>query len=620
MERTILKTKKEVELWFQGKGTQFAFDTETTALKYTELELEGISFANQHGACYIDLVNNPQIDGILEFLRFHFDNALTLIIAHNIVFDMKVLHKYGIKCYHLKLYDTMVADHLIDENRRHGLKFLAEEILEKRTVSYEEARSYGADSEEFYEYATNDAVWTWELCMYQQPHLRDTPPLAKLFRDIEMPFQFVLLEMEINGMGIDTEEVTRLREELQEERRETLIEMARAIDVPYELQFNLTDASANFVCQTNFDSPKQLAEILFNKLGLDVVEQTPSGAPSVGKSTLEHYKTNPFVKLLYKYKIIQKALSAYLNEDAQILSNLESDNRVRTNFRDTGTKTGRLSSSNPNVQQLSKPNEVYPIFLRKCFVATPGYKMITADYSGQEVCVAAQISKDPTLIDALRKGKDIHLTVANQFYELGIPEEKLFETHPEFEELKKQYKTQRTQAKVITFGLMYGKGAFGLSHDFGITEDEAQVLIDKYFEGMPNIKQAIENSHLELQRQGYVEYLSGRRRRFEKIKKDDWEGYAKKSLRQCFNALIQGYSADMIRIAANNIYKQKENYPEWGIKLIGTVHDEIIVECRTKYAEQVAEHIKQWMEEPFSWMDIPIKADTDIGDNYNDAK
>ena len=619
MNRVVLKKFKETEDFLRTLGTAVSFDTETTDLKYTKLELEGISFCDGKQACYIDLVDNNDFYPILCAVKDYFERATT-IVAHNIVFDMKVLHKYGIDLRGHKLYDTMVADHLLDERRRHGLKYLASTLLGKEVISYEEASASGTQSSVFYKYATDDAVWTWELMQWQQPHLRGDNDLAKLFREVEMPFQLVLLEMELNGMYIDTKVIKDLYEVCEKDQKQFLMQMCEYLDVEYEMQTNLLDNSLNIFCPINFNSTKQLKEILFTKLKLKPVETTPSGAVGVGKVTIKKYKDHPFVSILNKYKIIEKALSAYLGPEAQIMSNLESDGVVRTSFRDTGTKTGRLSCSNPNIQQLSKPNDAYPIPIRKAFSARPGYTMVTADYSGQEVCVMAELSKDETLVKSLNNGYDMHLAVANKFYNLGIPEEALNKTHPDHEEFKAKFDSERTKAKVITFGLAYGKGAYGFALDFGISEDEAQKIVDDYFDGMPGLKRAIDKSHKEVYDSGCVRYMSGRYRRFEKIKNNDWEGYTKKDLRQAFNAKIQGYSADMIRIASNTIYKGKKNFEHMDIRILALVHDEICVEVKTEYVEEAMPLLKEWMEAPFKWMCVPITSDIGYGKNYAEAK
>jgi DNA polymerase-1 len=628
MERQILKTLTEVQTFFTDFGKTYAWDTETTGLKYMQLEIEGASFYDGVKACYIPFMyryniktspsvywTNPETNDILKFLKPIFETAKTSI-AHNIVFDMKVIYKYGISLEGVKIYDTMIADHLIDEYRSHKLKDLAKNILGADVTRYDELDDSG--TQEFADYAMNDAIWTYQLCMHQQPIMKKEN-LVGAFRDIEMPFQFCLLDMEVNGMLVDTNKVSKLREELTVAIDDFNIELHNHVGAECGFQATLT-GDINIIPTINFNSGKVLQDILFNQLELEVIEQTPSGAPSTRKLTINTYKkTVPFVSTLNKYKIANNLLTSYFSEDGQIMRNIDSDDRVRPSFKDTGTKTGRLSCSEPNLQQLPKPNEDFPIESRSAFVVEPSERMIVSDFSGQEIRVMAQISKDPTLVSALNNGYDMHLAIANQFYKLGIPEECLNTTHTDYEMWKKKFKKERFNAKSITFGLCYGKGAYGFAKDFGCSETEAQKIVDEYFSGMPLLKKAIDNAHQEVKENGYVTYISGRRRHFQKIEKNGWEGYSKKSLRQAFNACIQGYSADMMRMAMNSVRAESKKHPEYKLKILATVHDEIIVSVDRMYEIEASEMVKRAMEECVKFC-VPIVADTEIVKNYGEAK
>ncbi len=296
---------------------------------------------------------------------------------------------------------------------------------------------------------------------------------------------------------------------------------------------------------------------------------------------------------------------------------VEIDGRVRPNFKDTGTKTGRLSCNNPNLQQLPKVNKEFPIDTRKCFTVPNGHKMITCDYSGQELRVLAQITGDPALIDTFNKGKDMHLSTANDFFNLGIDEEDLYEGSPKIEDLKEFYKDERNKAKTINFGMAYGKGAYGFSQDFNISEEEAQDILDKYFAALPKVKKAIDTCHKNVTEQGWVETMTGRRRHFSKIEKNGWTGYPKKAYRESFNFLIQGFSADMIRIAMNRVYEKAP--PEWGLKAIATVHDEAVYKVRDEHVEAAKVFIKEQFEKAVNFC-IPVVADVGVGTTYSEAK
>lgn len=597
MKRYILKTLKEVQTFFGYFNTEvFAFDTETTDLKYMDLDIEGISFCDGRVSGYIDLILNPEREEILDYVHQVFNSA-HIIVAHNITFDLQVLHKVGIRfAQEPELYDTMVADHLIDENRRHGLKFLAETLLGKDTTSWVEIKDH--QSIEFYKYACNDAIWTWELMQYQKPIMNEQR-LITLMREIEMPFQWVLLDMAINGFLID-------KDKLKQTARNIQIDLVT-------LNKKLIELAGK---DMNFNSSQQLCDLLFNTLGLPVMEKTPSGKPSVGASAMAKLKdTHPIIEVLLEYKRAQKLLSAYFADDAQIMSNIDSDGRVRPRFMDTGTATGRLSCNSPNLQQLPRPDKD-PYHTRDVFIASPGYTMITCDYGGQEICVAAEVSRDPTLIDALKKGQDMHLKIANQFFELGIPDECLYTTHPDYEMYKSKFKSERTKAKTITFGLMYGKGAYGFSKDFGVSEEEAQEIVDKYFAGMPKLKESIDKAHQAVKRSGTVTSLVGRKRRFQP---NVLGYYPNGAYRQAYNFLIQGYSADMLRQAMVAVRRTGRANRDWDLRPLGTVHDEAIYEVRTEYLKVAERAIKDAFESAVSLV-VPVVGETSTGHSYEEAK
>ena len=548
-------------------------------------------------ACYIIISEGCEsmVKTAIDFLE-----TRDLLIGHNIVYDLQVLYKYGMT-KEPELFCTMIAHHLLDENSRHGLKELAASVLGATTTKYDEIEDHS--SAEFISYAINDAVWTWQLASLFRDQLLQED-LVPLFRDIEMPFQYVLRDMKVAGMLVDVDLLRTKRKELE-----------LHTDQLYKSLVQEAGVSGSF----NFNSSKQLGELLFTTLGLPIQDVTPSGAPSVGSAALVKLKSHPIVSKILEYKNLRKLLTSYFAENAQILSNIDPDNRVRPSFLDFGTKTGRLSCNSPNLQQLPKESKD-PVGTRSCFIVPKGYKMITCDYSGQEVAVAAQQSKDPTLVDALNKGQDMHLRIANQFYNLGIPDEALFKTHPDYDTYKDKYYNERNQAKVITFGLFYGKGAYGFAKDFDISEEEAQEIVDKYFEGMPQLKEAIEHAHDQVKAHGYVSSMSGRRRRFEQMTNRFGEKYYNNmSLRQSFNFLIQGYSADMIRMAMTAVRHVSKEYPQWDLKAIATVHDEAVYEVKEEYTDVAAQAIKKAFESVTEFV-VPIVADIGIGKDYGEAK
>ena len=603
-----MRTQREVKEFLGTLRPVISIDTETTSLNYHSLKLEGVSLCDGTKACYIFLADfdkeyvNPEYTDILDTLRVDIHSRKELVF-HNAVYDMTVLYKYGMTLFNNpELFCTMIADHLINENRKHGLKFLARELLGYETTDYDDIKDHS--SQEFFDYAINDAVYTYEL-MLKQKDLLQEEGLVHLFRDIEMPFQYVLRDMRINGMLVDTNKIEEKRKKVQD-----------YLFVLYQELLEASGVDSSF----NFNSSKQLSDLLYNKLGLEIKERTPSGAPSVGSEALEKLN-HPVVQKLLEYKGYQKILSSYLNPDAQILKNLDPDNRVRPSFLDFGTTTGRLSCNSPNLQQLPKVKEgKEELDVRECFVVPEDKVMITCDYSGQELRVLAEITREPVLVDTFIKGKDMHLSTANDFFSLGIPEKALYEEDEEHEYYKKKFKEERNKAKTINFGMAYGKGAYGFSKDFGISEDEAQEILDKYFAALPKVKEGIEKCHEEIRQQGYTTSMTGRKRHFEKQRnRYGAEYYPNSCFRQGFNFLIQGFSADMIRIALNNVRALGLRRPDLGIKIIATVHDEIICEVNKDKEDESASLIKESMESAVTFC-VPVVAEIGRGRNYSQAK
>ena len=613
VERKVVCKEEDVVSYLLKLSTEeVAFDTETTSLVYTELKLTGVSLCDGAYNIYIPIGlegdDSIKIHAIGMYLK-----SVKKLIAHNWLFDAKVFYKYGIDLLSIKRFDTMIAHHLLDENSKHGLKYLTKTILEREVSDYDETLSHY--DHKFYEYALDDSLNTWLLYKDLLPKIFNQK-LEYLMFKVEMPFQNVLLEMLIEGVEIDTTLLDAQKSVLKQEIFTLNKLLLDELDERYSLQMSLGESEPVLVSNINFNSPKQLIEI-FEKLNIPITEKTPTGNPSVGVKTISKNIQHPFVNILNKYKIASKLYNGFVSEDGQIYKNLEKDGKVRPSFRDTGTKTGRLSCNSPNLQQLPKPKEYAPVNVREVFKAPEGYKMFSCDYSGQEVAVMAQQSKDPTLVKSLNNGYDMHLAVANTFYNLGIPEEALSKKHTDYEEYKRKYNKERSQAKTITFGLAYGKGAYGFSKDFGVSEEEAQQMVDDYFAGMSKLKEAISKAHEEVEAKGTVTSMAGRKRHFD-IEKDN--PYAlERAKRQSFNFLIQGFSADMIRGAAINVYKRNTN-KEWGLKAVMTVHDEIVYICKEEYIDEATRMVKKAFEDVCKRFVVPVNADIEVGNNYGDAK
>ena len=610
----ILTTFEEVVSFFKGRTLpQFSFDTETDRLNYYDQQIEILTMFDGKDEILIDFRNNKDTGAILSILKPIFEEA-KVIVAQNSVFDLGVIDRYGIYPEKVELFDTMIAQHLLDENGRCGLKQMAKDYLGvEETLTYDEAKNSGKST--FYRYAMNDAVWTWEIAKIQKELIKEQG-LVHLFRDIEMPFMRVLLDMKRNGVLIDTNKVARVTSELKVLITDLEIQMLETLGEKISFQHSLLDTKPVAVHNFNFNSTLQLSKILFDRLGLEVIERTPSGARGVGKITIKTYKDRvPFVQLLYKYKAAQKLLNSFFEPLPKFL---DEDGRVRTEFKDHGTVTGRLSARKPNLQQLPNDNKLFDFGTRECFIASPGKKMVAIDYSQQELRIMAQLSKDPKLVKIINDGGDLHLINANTVFDLGIPEEKCYKNHPEYETIKKQYKQDRNKGKVFSFGIPYGMGAHKLSRDFNVSMEEAEKLLEKFFEGFPDLKKAIDQAHKDTKENLQVVSFSGRRRRFQK----DVHGNVDfRAFRQSFNFLIQSFGADLIRMACNKIRLYSDNNPHLGISLLMTVHDEVVLECNSEYAEEVAQECELLFERctPDDFV-VQLKADSDVGDNYGEAK
>jgi DNA polymerase-1 len=343
------------------------------------------------------------------------------------------------------------------------------------------------------------------------------------------------------------------------------------------------------VSPIDLNSSLTIRKILFEDLKISSVGFTTTGKEKTGKDFFDKAKDkHPFVKLLWEYRTARKLLNAFVEP---FDSFIDVDGRVRSSFNDCGTRTGRLSSNNPNLQQLPNKRDGFPE-VRKLFIPSKGKKLIVSDYSGQELRVLAQVSNCEPMIQAFKENKDFHQETADKF---GV---------------------ERKIAKAINFGIAYGKSAHGFCQDWRVTEQEAQAVLDNYFTTYPEIKKAIDDNTNFIKRNGYCATLVGRRRRFAK---NEQGYYPNKVFRMGFNHLIQGFSADMIRIACVKVYNESLRNPTWGVKILATIHDEIVLECYEEYVDKVKLMVKEKMEGSVKFK-MPIIAEVGVGDSYADAK
>lgn len=604
MKRELLSNAKEVRDWFSCDPVWLALDTETTSLNYYELECLGVSLCDGKRTCYVDLEGSPDRAATIQALREALPKVGKLIF-HNAPFDMKVLHKLGIG-HTETIFCTMTAAHLLDENNSCGLKELAGRILGQHRIDFAQASEQGTQSEQFFTYAMNDAEDTWLLYESFLPRLEEEG-LSRLFFEIEMPFQFTLRDMEIHGVLVDRERLESMCRELQKRLGELYVEVLQKGNIPYSVQMNMF-GEPEIVSSINLNSPTQMVEHITGSLSVELTQKTDSGAYSVDKHVLESLTgQHPFFAALAEYRAAYKLSTAFLEK---LPKHIDPDGRIRSSFNNCVAVTGRLSSSGPNLQQLPKKGKKSVVDVRSVFIAPPRKVFVVADYSGQELRVLAHETKDLCMMDAFFKGKDVHLMIANEFFELGIPERDLFESSPNFEKVRKQFKEQRDRIKTVNFGLAYGKSAVGFAADWNIPKEEAQAFIDHYFEKFPRIKEAIERSTREVKEWGFVRNLAGRKRRLSP---------SNRAFRQAFNHKIQGASADMLRAACNLIRPILRNHPEWDAKIVLLVHDEIIVECLEDHADDVEMIVNKCMCAAME-LCVPLAADVGIGKTYSEAK
>jgi DNA polymerase-1 len=527
---------------------------------------------------------------------------------HGAPFDMRVLSKLGVT-HTEDIVCTMTAAFLLDENSEVGLKALAVRYLgvaPAEAVPWEKAVTHGFKSDLFYSYARRDAEWTWALWALLGARLRDES-LVSLFFDIEMPFQFVLRDLEMNGVLMDLSSLSTLREGLQEEIIALRLAAYKAGGIEYTQQRNLL-GDMEYVAGVDIDSPMQLSSFIVDTLGIELTDQSESGHFSVDKHVLEGLEhKHEFFHCLLQYRRASKLMQMFLEKAPTFV---DGDGRIRASFNNCVARTGRLSSSSPNLQQLPKKGTSHGS-VRSLLVSPPGYSLLAADYAGQELRVLAEVSRDLTMIEAFILGKDLHLTMANKFFRLGIPELLLYEKNPAFEANRSKYKEPRDKSKTINFGIAYGKTAQGFAADWNITLAAAETIVDDYFKAAPRIKDAIDECKLFLDSHGYVVNLAGRRRRLETRKNH--------SYRQAFNFLIQGFSADLVKLAAVKVRAELRNHPEWDCRIVLQVHDELCWELRDEYVAEATIVIKRILEHTWP-LSVPMVVDIKSGKNYERCK
>ena len=592
--------QEQFSIWLNRleKAEIFAFDTETTSLDYSKAEIVGVSFAVEPGkAAYVPLAHKypdapEQLDreDILGKLRPLLENPDRAKLGQNLKYDANVLINHGIELRGIA-HDTMLQSYVFNSTAtKHNMDDLAKEYLGIETIHYEDVAGKGAKQISFQEvpleqaapYAAEDADITLRLHRKLWPMLQEKGRLKTLYLDIEVPLISVLSRIERNGVLLDTEMLAQQSLELANQI--CAIEM-QAHDVAGQV-FNL-------------GSPKQIQTILYDQLNLPVLKKTPKGQPSTAESVLQELALDyPLPKLILDYRGMSKLKSTYTDKLPQQVN--DKTGRVHTSYHQAVTATGRLSSSDPNLQNIPiRSDEGRKI--RKAFIAPEGYKILAADYSQIELRIMAHLSADEGLLTAFAAGEDVHRATAAEVFDVA-PDQVTADL--------------RRSAKAINFGLIYGMSAFGLGQQLGLPRNQAQAYIDLYFARYPGVKNYMDNIRETAKQKGYVETLFGRRLYLPEINSRNAarRQYAE---RTAINAPMQGTAADIIKKAmiAADAWLQKDK-PD--VKMIMQVHDELVFEISESAVESCTESIRQIMCSA-AILDIPLTVDIGVGNNWDEA-
>ncbi len=581
-----------------SQSSLFAFDTETDSVDHVHARLVGISLSiTPHQAMYIPLTHHylgvPEqlpIDLVIAKLKPIFENADIKKIGQNVKFDYSVLANYGIKVQGIA-FDTMLESYVLNSTDRHDMDTLASRHLNHKTITYDELTKLDkkritidqVEIEKTTEYAAEDADITLQLHQHLWPTLEQNGQLTKLFTDIEMPLAIVLAEMERTGVLVDAKQLNEYSNELAKKLTDT------------QAQLHLL-AGENF----NPASPKQIQTILFEKHNLPILKKTPKGDPSTSEEVLSELANEyELPRMILFYRGLAKLKNTYTDKLPLMIS--PNDQRIHTNYNQIGTVTGRLSSNDPNLQNIPVRNEEGRR-IRQAFIAPEGYKIISADYSQIELRIMAHLSQDNSLLNAFANDKDIHRVTASEI--LGKAE-----TDVTAEE--------RRRAKAVNFGLIYGMSAFGLSKQINIPRKEAQFYIDRYFERYPGVQTYMEKTRESAAEQGYVETLSGRRLYLPKIRSTN-AMERRGAERAAINAPMQGTAADIIKTAMIRMSEWLKTQDTNNIKMVMQVHDELVFEVKAEYVEQYRDKIKSIMENCYQ-LSVPLRVDAGVGSNWDEA-
>lgn len=572
---------------------EFCFDTETTSLDPSEAEIVGLSFCYQSGEAYYVPISADRALAQQEMLEFTevFENERIGKIAQNIKYDILILKNYELKVAG-PLFDTMLAHYLLEPDQRHNMDVLAENYLNYAPISIEtligkkgakQGNMRDLSPQEVLDYAAEDADITFQLKQVFAPRIKENE-FEKLMDEVEMPLVNVLAEIETNGVKIDSAALAELSKTLE---KDALAEQERIFELAGE-EFNIA-------------SPKQLGVVLFEKMKLDEkAKKTKTGQYKTGEEILSKLANeHEIAARILNFREYQKLKSTYVDALPRMVSKI--DGRVHTDYRQAVAATGRLSSNNPNLQNIPIRTE-RGREIRKAFVPTDeNHTLLSADYSQIELRIMAAFSQDESMIDAFKNGRDIHSTTASKVFKVPLEE-----VEP----------NMRRKAKEVNFGLIYGISAFGLAQNLGISRTEASEIIDSYWNEFPAIKQYMDKVVNEARDNEYVSTIMGRRRYLRDInsRNQTLRGFAE---RNAINAPIQGSAADMIKVAMINIHEwmKKEKLQS---KMILQVHDELVFDVHNDELDLMKEKIPAFMKTALE-LEVPMEVEFGVGKNWLEA-
>jgi DNA polymerase-1 len=591
--RMVKEEKKLIELCNKiCSQKSVCFDTETTGVNPLLSELVGLSFAYKEGEAYYVPIDDDRekAQQKVDIFRPFFEDEKIEKVGQNIKYDILELRNYDIQVKG-KLFDTMIAHYLINPEIPHGMDYMAKMYLNYTTIHIDELigpkgknqkNMRDIDQETVCKYAAEDADITLKLKNILEKELRENK-LEQLFNEIESPLIYVLADMEWAGVRLDLEALEQLAEEYRKEMNQIekeIIEMAG-------IEFNI-------------NSPKQIGEILFDKMKIiDNPKKTKTGQYSTSENELEKLRSkHPIIEKILEQRSLKKLLSTYIEAFPQLIN--PKTGKIHTSFNQTATATGRLSSSNPNLQNIPIRDERGKE-IRKVFIPDEGCTFLSADYSQIELRIMAHLSKDKNMIEAFNKGQDIHAATASKIFKIPLEE-----VTPDM----------RRKAKTANFGIIYGITPYGLSQRLGISRSDAKKLIEEYFTTFSGVKRYMDESIAKAREQGYVETIFGRKRFLPDINSQNAvvRGYAE---RNAINTPIQGSAADIIKVAMNKIYKRLSD-GEYESKMILQVHDELDFNVHMNELDEVKNIVVYEMENAYPLV-VPLKTDCNHGANWLEA-